>query len=142
MTSTPTISTDDARRVLDAALEAASALGVGVCVAVVDQSGNLKALARMDGASFLTTALATNKAITSAGLGVSTSDFAQFAATNQVVLAGLSAQPNLLILPGGAPIMLDGSVAGAIGVAGGPRGEDAPIAEAGVAALAATPVGV
>jgi glc operon protein GlcG len=104
MSSTSTISTGDARRVLDAALEHVSALGAEVCVAVVDQGGSLKVLIRMDGASFLTATLATNKAITAAGLGVSTMDFVAFAATNPVVLAGLSTQPNLAILPPGRSV--------------------------------------
>jgi glc operon protein GlcG len=128
-----------ARRVLDAALARAEELGVGVAISVVDDAGHVKAFARMDGSSFFSTGLATNKAITSAGLGVSTQDFMEFAAGIPPLLAGLSAQPNVAILPGGAPITVDGAVVGAIGVAGGKGGEDQPIAEAGVAALA--PVG-
>jgi glc operon protein GlcG len=121
---------------LDAALAHAEELDVRVSIVIVDNGGNLKALVRMDGASFLATTVATNKAITSAGLGMATQDFAQFAAGNPVLLTGLSSQPNVAILPGGVPIYIDGAVAGAIGVSGGQAGEDQPIAQAGLAALA------
>lgn len=139
MSGTVSLSTQYARRVLDAALAHAEDLGVSVSISIVDDGGHVKAFARMDGSSFFNTALATNKAITAAGLGVSTQDFMEFAAGIPPLLTGLSAQPNVAILPGGTPITVDGAVVGAIGVSGGKGGEDQPIAEAGLAAL--TPVG-
>jgi uncharacterized protein GlcG (DUF336 family) len=139
MTGTVSLSTQYARRVIDAALAHAEELGVSVSISVVDDAGHLKAFARMDGSSFFSNGLATNKAITSAGLGAATQDFMEFAAGIPPLLAGLSAQPNTVILPGGAPITIDGVLVGAIGVAGGKGGEDHPIAQAGLAALA--PVG-
>jgi uncharacterized protein GlcG (DUF336 family) len=138
MTGTVSLSTQYARRVIDAALAHAEELGVSVSISVVDDA-HLKAFARMDGSSFFSNGLATNKAITSAGLGAATQDFMEFAAGIPPLLAGLSAQPNTVILPGGAPITIDGVLVGAIGVAGGKGGEDHPIAQAGLAALA--PVG-
>ncbi|MFD7659253.1 heme-binding protein [Actinosynnema sp. NPDC059797] len=138
--STVTLSRHDARRVLDAALARAEELGVSVAISVVDDGGNLKAFERMDGATFLNTSLATGKAIAAAGIGMSTEDFVQFAAGIPPLLAGLSAQPDVVILPGGAPITIDGVVVGAVGVAGGKGGEDHPVAEAGLVGLAAAAV--
>jgi glc operon protein GlcG len=138
--STQTLSTSDALRIVEAALLHAEELGVRVCVAVVDGSGEVKALARMDGASFLNTTLSTNKARTAAGIGVPTKDLAAFAADDPALLAGLSTQPGIALLPGGLPVAGEGGLAGGIGVAGGPAGEDHPIAEAGLAALASVTV--
>lgn len=136
-----TLSTQDARRVLDAALAHASELGAAVAVAVVDAGGHPLALVRMDGATFLSGSLAVNKAASSAGLGMATQDLMEFAGGTPPLLAGLTTQ-SVAVLPGGAPIFVDGAIAGAVGVAGGTRGEDHPIATAGIAAIAATPAGV
>lgn len=138
-TSTPTITAEDARRVIDAAVAHADELGVGVCIAVVDNGGNVKALTRMDGATFATTELAVDKAATSAGYGMPTHDLAEFASGSPVILAGLSNRPGFSLLPGALPIEMDGEIAGAIGVSGSSRGEDVPIAAAGLAALTAAP---
>jgi glc operon protein GlcG len=122
-------------RALSAAQSQAEELGTEVCVVVVDAGGNLKALIRMDGALFLTFQLAQRKARTAAGLGVVTQDFAAAVSGSQALLAGLSAQPDIALLPGGMPIADDGAIIGGIGVAGGQRGEDHPIAQAALAAL-------
>lgn len=140
MNSAPCMSLRDARRVLDIAVERAEALGARISVVVVDAGGRTLAMARMDGASYLTTALATSKATTSAGLGMGTQDFGEFAASMPLLLAAMSGQPDVNLLGGGVPVTSGGTVVGAVGVAGGTNGEDHPIAEAGVAALAAAGV--
>jgi glc operon protein GlcG len=140
MNTTSTLSVRDARRMVDAALAHAERLDVQVTVAVVDGGGRLRAMARTDGASFLTITLATDKAVTAAGLGVATADFGEFAAGMPVLLTGLSGQSEVNLLPGGIPVIVDGAPVGAIGVAGGSNGEDHPVAQAGLAAVAAAPV--
>ena len=139
MTSMPTISTADARRVIDAAVDHAERLGAGVCVAVVDSGGNVKALTRMDGATFATTALAIDKGATAAGYGMSTKALGEFASSNPALLAGLSNLPGFSLLPGALPIERDGAIAGAVSVSGSSRGEDDLIAAAGLAALTDAP---
>jgi uncharacterized protein GlcG (DUF336 family) len=90
----------------------------------------------MDGATFLATALAASKASTAAGTGMSTHEFAEVLSGTPVLLAGMSSQPSVCILPGGAPIAIDGAIVGAIGVAGAPAAAEQEIAYAGLAALA------
>ncbi|MFI9814572.1 GlcG/HbpS family heme-binding protein [Saccharothrix variisporea] len=131
------LSLQDARRLLDAALEHAEQLGVQAAIAVVDEGGHTKASARTDGATFLTLSLATGKAVTAAGLGFDTSGLGEFLAGAPVLLAGLSTQPGVTVVPGGVPIVRDGAVIGAIGVSGGQGGEDEPIAKAALSALVA-----
>jgi glc operon protein GlcG len=130
-----TLSADEARRVLDAALARAEQLNVRVAIAVVDNAGHPTTLARMDGATFLATTIATNKAITAAGTGMATHEFAEFLASDPALLAGMSSQPAICVLPGGAPIAIAGAIAGAIGVAGAPIAVEQQIAHAGAAAL-------
>jgi glc operon protein GlcG len=139
MTSVPTISAASADRVVDAARTRAGELGTAVCISVVDGGGNITALIRLDGASFFTATVATNKAITAAGLGVATGDFATFAVEDPALLAGMSNQPNAAAFPGGVPLVVDGAVAGAIGVAGGrTAADDVAVAAAGLAAFSTT----
>jgi glc operon protein GlcG len=136
MTSTPAISLADARRVVDAALARAEELGVRVSVVVVDSGGNLQLLARMDGTPYLVTVIARSKANTAAGFGIVTQDFGQLVSDIPLLLNTFASLPGVSILPGGLPVLVDGVIAGGIGVSGGLNGEDQPIAESGLAALA------
>lgn len=133
------INAEQARRVVDAAVAHASALGAEVCVAVVDSGGSLKALSRMDGATFATVSLAVDKAATAAGYGMPTQALAEFASADPAILAGLSNRPGFSLLPGALPVARDGVIVGAVGVSGSARGEDEPIAAAGLAALLEVP---
>ncbi|MEW9533203.1 heme-binding protein [Microbispora sp. NPDC049125] len=134
MSKVITLSAAESRRALDAALAKAEELGFTVAIAVVDHAGHLTSVARMDGSTFMATTMAANKAITSAGSGMSTHEMAGFLAADPVMLTAMAAQPGICILPGGAPIRIAGAVAGAIGVAGAPTSAEQQIALAGVAA--------
>ena len=70
------ISSELARKMVDAAVAKAGELGVRENVAILDDGGNLMAFARMDGAPILSIEMAQNKAYT-ALFGVSTQDFFQ-----------------------------------------------------------------
>ena len=138
MTTVPSLSAETARRMIDAAGRRAGELGAAVSIAVVDRGGNVIALLRLDGATFLASTIATNKAITAAGLGLPTGDFAKFAADDPALLAGMSNQPQVAAFPGGFPVLTGDGPAGAIGVAGGRTAEeDLAVAQAGLAAVPA-----
>jgi uncharacterized protein GlcG (DUF336 family) len=120
MSTAATVSLAEARVVVDASLAFAEEHQLSICVAVVDAGGALRVLARMDGAPFLTTGLATDKAMTAAGTGTPTADFVEWLSGTPVLAAGLAAHEHVALLPGGAPIVLGGSLAGGVGVAGAP----------------------
>lgn len=126
----PTLTADDAGRMLQASHAAARDADVAVAIAIVDASGALLALSRMDGARGYTADLATRKARTSAAIGVGTA-----------VLAALykdKAPPaEMMTMPGGVPVLSDRQTAGAIGVSGAATEVDEAIAAAGLAALTA-----
>ena len=71
------ISYELAQKMVDAAVAKAKELGVSENVTILDDGGNLKAFARMDGAPIPTTEMAQNKAYT-ALFGVSTQEFFKF----------------------------------------------------------------
>src|ERR1700691_1495055 len=66
------ITLEAAQRMLAAAADKAEALGKGFVIALVDESGVLKAFARLDGAPLLSVQVAQDKAYTAAGSGIAT----------------------------------------------------------------------
>lgn len=130
------ISSEAAFEVLRAAEAKATAMGVPMVMAIVDESGILKAFTRMDGAPMLSVDLAKDKAYTAAAYGIATHVWFDFIKDDPPLLHGIVKTPRLVVFGGGYPIELDGSVVGAIGVSGGHYKQDMEVAEAGLAALA------
>jgi uncharacterized protein GlcG (DUF336 family) len=113
------ISYEVAQKMVNEALAKARDLGVNENVAVLDEGGNLKAFARMDGAPIPTIEMAQNKAYT-ALLGVSTQEFFNFIQGDPSLLAGIPTLARVAAWGGGFPIKVNGEVVGAIGVSGAP----------------------
>lgn len=104
-----------------------------VTIAVSDDGGNLLWLQRLDGASAFSSHIAPAKAHAAA---VGRRDSKAFEdMINGGRTAFLTAPGVRGLLEGGAPIMKDGQVIGAVGVSGVKSSEDAQIAKAGIAAL-------
>jgi glc operon protein GlcG len=132
-----TISCDAAVRVVAAAREAATAIGVPVCIAVADPAGNLVAFARMDGAPLLSATIAQDKAFTvSAFNGLATHDWYELVAAEPALLHGIVHTDRLVIFGGGVAVRAGGQRVGAVGVSGGSAEQDRHVAEAGAAVLA------
>ncbi len=130
------VSTDLARRMITAAEEKARQMGVAMNVAVVDESGVLKAFSRMDGAALLSVQIAQDKAYTAVGFGMPTHGWFDFIKDDPPLAAGApSGIDRLVIFGGGYPITIDGNVVGAIGVSGGHYSQDQEVAEAGLAVV-------
>ena len=124
-----------ARRVTDAAGEAALGIGIRVSIAVVDGGGNLTSFVRMDGAELAGVDLARDKAYTSVANSIATHDLAVLAGPGGE-LFGIHANAGgrYVIFGGGIPLRVDGRIVGAIGVSGGTAAQDVACASAGVAA--------
>jgi glc operon protein GlcG len=107
---------------------------VPVTVVVVDEAGVTKELVRMDGAPLVSVQTATNKAYAAAAIGMPPDDFYAAIESDGAAVAEFGTRPGLALIAGGLPLIADGSVAGAIGVAGAMTGaEDRRIAEAAIA---------
>lgn len=126
-----------AQKALAAAAAKAKEMGLNVCITITDESGDLKAFQRMDGAPRLSIEISQNKAHTSAGFGISTDKWYEFIKDDPPLLHGFTHTPRLVIFGGGYPIMEGKDLIGAIGVSGGHYTQDMDIAKAGLAAIGA-----
>jgi uncharacterized protein GlcG (DUF336 family) len=126
-----------ARTALAAAVGHAVSLGVAACVVVVDEAGHRLAYERMDGAPYMSEAVAVDKARTAAAYGLATHDWWAEISDDPSVVAGLSSIVGFSILGGGVAVVHGDAIVGAVGVSGGSPEEDRQIAEAGIVALLA-----
>lgn len=124
-----------AAEVLRGAAAKAAEMGVPMVIAVVDESGVLKAFSRMDGAPLLSVELAKDKAYTAAAYGIPTHTWHDFIKGDPPLLHGIVHTPRLIVFGGGYPIELDGGVVGGVGVSGGHYEQDMEVAKAGLSAL-------
>ena len=118
------------QEMIDRASDRASALGVNVCIAVVDGGAHLKAFLRMDGAILGAVDVAQRKARTSVLFGAESGNFGQLVADEQLLGMELS-NGGLAGFHGGVPVYDDGSLMGAVGVSGASAEQDREIARAG-----------
>jgi uncharacterized protein GlcG (DUF336 family) len=128
------ISSELARRMVEAVVVKARAIGVPENVAVLDDGGNLKAFARMDGAPILSIDISQYKAY-AALFGLATQDFFKYIQTDPSPLIGVPQHARVAAYGGGLPIKVDGAIVGAIGVSGGTVRNDIDCAEAGLAVI-------
>ena len=129
----PTLSAHGSRRIVEAAVAEAGRGSVPVTVVTVDESGVMKEMCRMDGAPLVSVQTAINKAYAAAAIGMPPDDFFTAIEADPAAVASFANRPGLALIAGGLPVLVDGQVAGAIGVAGAMTGaEDRRIAEAAV----------
>ena len=101
-----------------------------VTAVVVDESGRLVALGRMDRARPVTVDIAMNKAYTAASFQQPTSELASVASQTWFQSLIVSSSGRVMAGGGALPIVEGGHVVGAIGVAGGTDEQDQRCAEA------------
>jgi uncharacterized protein GlcG (DUF336 family) len=130
-----TITLAGAGALVAAAVAKALEIGVPMAVAVVDESGILKAFTRMDGAGPATVDIVQRKAYTAAALRTSTQALAQRLQDQPTQIASFTTTPRVILLPGGLPISVGGVVIGGIGAGGGSGDQDVMVAEAALAAV-------
>ena len=133
-TTRPTLSSELSRRLVDAAVDAATGGGLRVTVVTVDESGVLREVRRMDGAPLVSLQTAISKAYAAAAIGMPPDEFFAAIEPDPAAVASFANRPGLALIAGGLPVLADGLVAGAIGVAGAmTAAEDRAIAEAALA---------
>jgi uncharacterized protein GlcG (DUF336 family) len=127
---------EEARIIIEAAKSVVQAENGRAAVAVVDFNGNLVSLDSMDGTSGFWIRFAIGKAMGAATLQQSTAESADQLQTNPQRFHGALGlmQGQIILIPGGLPLVIDNVIVGAVGSAGH-RGEgDVRAAKAGVAA--------
>ncbi len=129
-----------ANQIITAALTKSNAAGYKpMGVVVLDESGNLKAFAREDGASMFRFDVARAKAWGAVGMGASSRVLMQRAKDNPNFFVSLSATSDGKFLPQTGAVLIKnsaGEVIGAVGASGGTGDEDEAICMAGVEAAA------
>ncbi len=129
------ITSECAHRVVVAAEAKAAEMGQPMVIAVVDESGVLKAFSRMDGAALLSVQVAQDKAYTAIGFGLPTDGWYEFIKDDPPLAMGATdGIDRLVIFGGGYPIKSGDAITGGIGVSGGHWSQDMEVAQAGLAA--------
>lgn len=134
-TTRQTITIAGADKLVEAAVAKANEIKVPMCIAIVDESGILKAFRRMDGAQLLSVDIAVNKAWTAISFGMPTHGWFDFIKNDPPLLHGIVHTPRVVVFGGGYPIKIGEAVIGGIGVSGGHYSQDMQVAEAALAAF-------
>ena len=130
------VSTELAHRLIEAGERHATQMGQAFVIAIVDESGVLKALSRMDGAPLLSVQVAQDKAYTAAGFGLATDAWHDFIKHDPPLAEGApTGVDRLVIFGGGYPLKVGGQLVGGIGVSGGHYTQDMEVARAALSVL-------
>ena len=130
----PTLTLDGARIALHGAVKAASVLHTTGVIAVVDAGGHTIALERLDGTFPAGSDISIGKARTAALFRKPTSTFEKIIRDGRTPMIALD---DFTPLQGGVPLVVDGTVVGAIGVSGAASAQqDEELANAGAEAFA------
>lgn len=126
---------EDARRLIAGARAKATEIGVPMCIAITDESGQLIAFERMDGGKVTSTTIAIDKAFTAAAAKKATHDYGTASQPGAPAYGIASAiGGRLMVVGGGLPVLDAGEVVGGIGVSSGTPAQDREVAEAGISA--------
>jgi len=128
----PILTLSAAKRAVEAAEKEAARRGATVVIAVVDDGGQLILLERLDDTQVASVEVGIGKARTAAIFRRPSKVFEDQIREGRVAALAL---PGATPLQGGIPIIIDGKVAGAIGVSGNTPQEDEEIAIVGASAV-------
>ena len=131
MRNKPTLTADDAARMMTACKAEAAKNNWKVSIAITDDAGYLWQLERVEGAGRVTSTVALGKARTAAMMGRPSKMMEDRAKERP----GFLNFPDILPIQGGLPIIVQGECIGAIGVSGVQSHEDEQVAKAGIDAL-------
>jgi uncharacterized protein GlcG (DUF336 family) len=121
---------------IEAAERKADEMGHPFVIAIVDESGVLKAFSRMDGAALLSIQVAQDKAYTAVGFGMATDQWHEFVKGDAPLAMGAAPGiDRLIVFGGGYPIKIGDAIVGAIGVSGGHYTQDMEVAQAGLSVV-------
>lgn len=130
-----TIDAKLATQMIAACISRSKELNKKMCIAIVNDAGQLKAFHAMDGAPHLSIEIAQNKAYTASAFGIPTHGWWDFIKNDPPLLHGITHTPRLVVFGGGYPLLEEGEMIGAIGVSGGHYSDDMEVARAALALI-------
>ena len=123
----------DARVLIAGAAAHADTIGVPMCIAIVDESGQLIAFERMEGGKVTSTTIAIDKAFTAAAARKATHEYGAASQPGAPAYGINSAiGGRLMVVGGGLPVIWQGEVVGGIGISSGSPAQDQAVAQAGI----------
>jgi uncharacterized protein GlcG (DUF336 family) len=139
MLSVSRLSQEDARLLAEGAAKMAIEIGVPMCIAVTDESGNLILFTRMDGGKISSISIAIDKASTAAVARHGTDYYNELCRPGSPTFGiHITNDGHFSIIGGGLPVLVKGEIVGGIGVSSGTPDEDKACAQAGIDYLMAT----
>lgn len=139
VTSVPTLTLSGAKLAADAALATADEHGLDVCVAVVNATGNLVLVHRMDGVVEIALENSIAKASAALNFKRDTGALSDYFQQDDSLGPPMTARHHILAVEGGEPLRTgDGAVVGALGISGAKHAEDVICSKAAAAAFAAS----
>jgi len=111
----------------------AAEIGVPMCIAITDESGNLLAFERMDGGKVSSITIAQDKSFTASAAKKATHDYNAVNVPGSLAF-GIHTEVGGRIssVGGGLPVIVDGEVVGGIGLSSGTPAQDMECAQAGI----------
>ncbi|MFY0682055.1 MAG: heme-binding protein [Thalassovita sp.] len=128
----------DAGVLLAGARARAVEIGVPMCIAITDESGNLVAFERMDGGKVTSITIAIDKSYTASAAKKATHEYGAVCQPGGPAFGISSAiGGRLMVVAGGLPVIVDGDVVGGIGISSGTPAQDLDVAQAAIDAFLA-----
>ena len=133
MISVQRLSIEDARVLIEGAREKATEIGVPMCIAVTDDSGNLIAFERMDGGKAHSIVVAQDKAFTAGAARKATHEYNEVNTPGSLAF-GIHTEHGGRVssVGGGLPVMVDGECVGGSGASSGAPQQDMNVSQSGI----------
>lgn len=133
MLSIKRLGIDEAQLLIKGARAQAAKIGVPMCIAVVDESGNLIAFERMDGGKAHSITMAQDKAFTAGSARKGTHEYNAACVPGNLVFGVHTALGGRLsVVGGGLPVVVEGEFVGGIGCSSGTPQQDMECSQAGI----------
>lgn len=139
MISVKRLSIEDARILIEGARDKSAEIGLPMCIAVTDDSGNLIAFERMNGGKAHSIVVAQDKAFTAGAARKATHEY-NAANTPGNLAFGIHTEHGgrVSTVGGGLPVIVDGECLGGIGASSGTPQQDMEVSQAGIDHFLAT----
>ncbi len=127
------LSREEAGLLIEGAEKKSAEIGVPMCIAVTDESGNLIAFSRMNGGKVSSISIAIDKAYTAAAAKNATHVYNELCRPgNPTFGIHITNGGRFSIIGGGLPVKVDNDLVGGIGASSGTPAQDIEVSQAGI----------